>query len=45
MCFDLEGSDIGTIHEALVTLSPILKKHDIEQEVVFDETYLKIELK
>jgi hypothetical protein len=45
MCFDLEGSDIGTIHEALVTLSPILKKHDIDQEVVFDETYLKIELK
>lgn len=45
MCLDLEGSDIGTIHESLVSLSMILKKHEIDEDVVFDETYLKIELK
>lgn len=45
MCLDLEGSDIGTIHESLVSLSMILKKHGIDEEVVFDETYLKIALK
>lgn len=45
MCLDLEGSDISTIHESLVSLSVILKNHGIEQNVVFDETYLKIELK
>lgn len=45
MCLDLEGSDISTIHDSLVSLSMILKKHGIDQEVVFDETYLKIELK
>ena len=44
MCLDLEGSDIETIHDSLVSLSMILKKHGIEQEAVFDETYLKIEL-
>ena len=45
MCLDLEGSDISTIHDSLVSLSMILKKHGIDQEVVFDETYLKIALK
>jgi hypothetical protein len=45
MCLDLEGSDISTIHESLVSLSMILKKHGIEENVVFDETYLKIALK
>jgi len=45
MCLDLEGSDISTIHESLVSLSMILKKHGIDENVVFDETYLKIALK
>ena len=41
-CFDLEGSDIPTIHETLVNISLVLKKHSIPQKVEFDETYLKI---
>jgi hypothetical protein len=41
-CFDLEGSDIPTIHDTLQSISLVLKKHSIPQKVEFDETYLKI---
>jgi len=45
MCLDLEGSDIDTILDSLKSLKEIMKKHNLREEVVFDETYLKIELK
>ena len=42
VCFDLEGSDILTIHDALQNVAMVLKGHSIPQNVEFDETYLKI---
>jgi len=42
VCFDLEGSDIPTIHETLRNIASVLKAHSIPQKVEFDETYLKI---
>ena len=42
VCFDLEGSDIPTIHDALQNVAMVLKGHSIPQNVEFDETYLKI---
>ena len=42
---DLEDSNIEDIYESLTSLQVVLNKYKIEQNVFFDETYIKIELK
>jgi hypothetical protein len=42
---DLEESDIDLIHNDLLSLSALFKKHKIDPDILFRNTYLKIELK
>ena len=42
---DIEGISIDDCYDALTSLTVILNKHKIDQNVHFDETYLKIDLK
>ena len=42
---DLEDGSVEDIHSALSSVSIILRKHKIDPDVFFSETYLKIELR
>lgn len=42
---DLEGATIEDAYESLTSLSVVLQKHKLEQNVYFDETFIKIALK
>jgi hypothetical protein len=42
---DLDNAEIGTITETLTQVQMILNKNKIYPAVIFDETYIKIELR
>ncbi len=41
---DLEETDIDTIHSDLLSISELFKKHKMDPNITFRDTYLKIEL-
>jgi hypothetical protein len=42
---DLEESDMGEIYDSLIRVQTIVNKYKVADDCIFDETYLKIELK
>lgn len=42
---DLEESDMGEIYDALIRVQTLLNKYKVQDDCIFSETYIKIELK
>jgi hypothetical protein len=42
---DFDVSDISTAHSGLISLSSIMNRYKVNQDLIFDENFIKIELK
>ena len=42
---DLEEGDIDSVHSGLTTLQSLLNSHKVEDDIIFGDDFIKIELK